>query len=60
MEEEVRNELEQYIDKHGATLAFMAKEIGIHRETLSRFKHNKRKLSEKLLFKIREYVKAKY
>lgn len=59
MQEEVREELINYLSKYGSSLSFVAKGIDISRETLSRFKNNKQDLHINTLEKIDNFIKEK-
>lgn len=59
MQEEVREELINYLSKYGSSLSFVAKGINISRETLSRFKNNKQDLHINPLEKIDNFIKEK-
>lgn len=55
-EEMTRELLNKYIEKHGSSVTHIAVEIGIARETLSRFRTNKRKLADPVLDKLMDYL----
>lgn len=59
MQEEIREKLINYLNKYGSSLSFVAKQIDISRETLSRFKNNKQDLHINTLEKIDNFIKEK-
>ena len=59
MQEEVREELINYLSKYGSSLSFVAKGINISRETLYRFKNNKQDIHINTLEKIDNFIKEK-
>lgn len=59
MQEEIREKLINYLHKYGSSLSFVAKQIDISRETLSRFKNNKQDLHINTLEKIDNFIREK-
>lgn len=53
---ELREKLKEHKNKYGSTLAFIAKQIGIHRCTLSLFINDKRDLPKPVADKLEKYL----
>lgn len=56
MQEDLRNELKEHKQKYGTTLAFIGRQIGVHRCTLSLFINNKRELAIPVALKLKEFL----
>lgn len=55
-QEELRQELQTYKNEHGSTLAFIGRQIGVHRCTLSLFMNKKRELVYPVQEKLKEFL----
>lgn len=55
-QENLRQELQTYKNEHGSTLAFIGRQIGVHRCTLSLFVNKKRELADPVHEKLREFL----
>ena len=56
-QDKIAEELNNYIEKNGVKINFIATKIGIARETLSRFKNKKQDLHKNVIEKIVNYIK---
>ncbi len=56
-QDKIAEELNNYIEKNGVKINFIATKIGIARETLSRFKNKKMDLHKDVIEKIVNYIK---
>lgn len=59
MQEDLRNELKKYKNEYGTTLAFIGRQIGVHRCTLSLFINNKRELATPVALKLNNFLKER-
>ena len=56
-QDKIAEELNNYIEKNGVKINFIATKIGVARETLSRFKNKKMDLHKDVIEKIVNYIK---
>lgn len=56
-QDKIAEELNNYIEKNGVKINFIATKIGVARETLSRFKNKKQDLHKNVIEKIVNYIK---
>lgn len=56
IEEELREKLRKHINKYGTSLAFIGRQINVHRCTLSLFINNKRGLPKQVQLRIKTYL----
>lgn len=54
-EEELREKLKQHVNKYGTSLAFIGRQINVHRCTLSLFINNKRGLPKQVQIRLETY-----
>lgn len=60
MKEEIRKELVEFLEKYGSTCSFVAKQTGMTRETISRFKNGHTEiLSENYCSRIKEFLDSR-
>ena len=57
--DKIAEELNNYIEKNGVKINFIASKIGIARETLSRFKNKKQDLHKDTLNKLIRYIRQR-
>lgn len=56
MNNQVRKELESYLNRYGTTLVFIATRVGLSRSVISRWKNNKFNFSIQTLRRIQHYI----
>lgn len=57
MKEEIRQELISFLERYGSTCSFIAKQVDMSRETISRFKNGKTEiLSEDYCLRIKRFL----
>ena len=55
-QDKIAEELNNYIEKNGVKINFIATKIGVARETLSRFKNKNQDLHKNVIEKIVNYI----